>query len=59
MSNLQERSGGVNLRLGGQSADFASLVDTLGSGQTEAFLYGAAIPVSTRSICCHDPIIDI
>lgn len=56
MSNLKERSGGVNLRLGGQSADFASLVDTLPSGQTEAFLYGTTVPVSSRLRCGYDSL---
>jgi len=52
MENIKERVGGVNVRVGGSSSDFASLGETLGSGQTEAVLYGSAIPVSLIFIFC-------
>jgi hypothetical protein len=45
MSNIQQRAGQVNVRIGGSSVDVSSLVGNLGS-QTEAILYGAAYPVS-------------
>ena len=32
MSNLEERSGGVVIRLGGNTQEYASLVDTLPKG---------------------------
>jgi hypothetical protein len=46
MANIQERVGGVNVRVGGTSLDSASMVSTLSSGQSEAVLFGTAIPVS-------------
>jgi hypothetical protein len=50
IDNMQRRAGSVNMRIGGQSADFASVVPSLDSGQTEAILYGSAIPVSPSLI---------
>jgi hypothetical protein len=46
MYNIQQRAGSVNMRIGGKSADFASVVPSLDSGQVEAVLYGSAVPVS-------------
>ena len=46
MSNIQQRAGRVDIRLGGGIVDFASLVDDLGSDQTEAVLFGTADIVS-------------
>ena len=49
MSNIQQRAGRVDIRLGGGIVDFASLVDNLGSDQTEAVLFGTADIVSART----------
>jgi hypothetical protein len=46
LQNIAQRAGHVNVRIGGSSLDFASLVSDLGT-QTKAVLYGAADPVST------------
>jgi len=46
LTNIQQRAGQVNIRLGGGIVDFASLVDDLGSDQTEAVLFGTANTVS-------------
>ena len=46
LTNIQQRAGRVNIRLGGGIVDFASLVDDLGSDQTEAVLFGTANTVS-------------
>ena len=36
MSNLQERCGGVSIRLGGNTQEFAAMVDSLPNGDTFA-----------------------
>jgi hypothetical protein len=48
MSNIEQRAGGVNIRVGGVSSDWATLVPSgvMSDGQTEGVLSGTADTVS-------------
>jgi len=51
VSNLQERSGGVVIRLGGNTQEFAALVDHIDGGHTFAKVdSGSTQTVDRRSV---------
>ena len=53
MSNIQQRAGSVNIRIGGSSVDYSSITDNLDTS-TIAILYGSAYPVRLYPVFFHN-----
>jgi len=55
MANLEERAGGVVIRIGGNTQEFAAMVDSIPNGHTFMKVDSGStqtVSISRRSVCC-------